>query len=115
MASEDLTEKQFGYVVPPVCHHHHPIPPPPPPPAPPPGISMQDWMNYINAYIDVRARQMYEKLKELIGQGGGSTPDVKNTVFPYIKLQRGKGTVSGIVDVYVDENGTLCSDPESAS
>lgn len=36
------------------------MPPPPPSFA---GMTMQEWMNYINQYIDVRARQIYDKLK----------------------------------------------------
>ena len=55
MADAELKEKKFGYVVqPPPCPHHHPFPPPPGPI--PPGMTMQDWMTYINSYIDVRAR-----------------------------------------------------------
>ena len=42
-----------------------PYPPPPPPGPIPPGLTVQDWMMYINSYIDVRARQLYDKLKEL--------------------------------------------------
>lgn len=44
---EDLKERKFGF-----------MPPPPPPPQCPThgGISMGDWMKYINTYIDVRAR-----------------------------------------------------------
>lgn len=30
----------------------------------PPGISTHDWIQYINSYIDIRARQIYDKLKE---------------------------------------------------
>ena len=59
----ELKPKKFGYVV-------HPPPPPPAyvfptPPPPPPGMSMTDWIAYINSYIDVRARQLYDKLKKL--------------------------------------------------
>lgn len=66
----ELKEKKFGYVVQP--------PPPPPCPLPhfpikapfpiPPGMNVQDWTLYINSYIDVRARQLYDKLKKLMQQ-----------------------------------------------
>ena len=59
----DLTEKKFGPVIPPP--RPHPVPFPPAMPIPP-GMTMQDWMSYINSYIDVRARQLYDKLKSLI-------------------------------------------------
>lgn len=55
---EDLTERQFGCVPPPPQHcmeHGH--------------VTMAEWMQYINAYIDVRARQMYDKLKGVVGTG----------------------------------------------
>ena len=42
-----------------------PYPPPPPPNPIPPGLTVQDWMMYINSYIDVRARQLYDKLRDL--------------------------------------------------
>lgn len=63
----ELKPKKFGYVV------HPPHPPAfnapyPPPPPPPPGISTTDWIAYINSYIDVRARQLYDKLKSLYQQ-----------------------------------------------
>lgn len=45
---------------------------------------MQDWINYINSYIDVRARQMYEKLKGLVVNP--PTP-VDNPVKDYILLR----------------------------
>lgn len=71
----ELKEKKFGYVVnPPPGPHKHIIPhipgnpfmQPPPPPVPlPPGMTMQDWMAYINSYIDVRARQLYDRLKDI--------------------------------------------------
>ena len=32
-------------------------------PPTPPGFTVKDWVAYINSYIDVRARQLYEKLK----------------------------------------------------
>jgi len=49
----ELKEKKFGYVVCPP--HHHCIPPCPPGPIPP-GMTVKDWTEYINSYIDVRAR-----------------------------------------------------------
>ena len=69
-------------------------------------------MNYINAYIDVRARQMYEKLKELIVSGGSSEIDIRNQIFDYVRLKTNKGGGQGVVDVYVDADGTVCSNPE---
>ena len=70
--SNGLNERKFGYVVQPNHHHCHPCPPPPPYPMPiPPGISTQDWIQYINTYIDVRARQIYDKLKKIAPGGGG--------------------------------------------
>ena len=66
----ELQEKKFGYVVHPP--HHHCVPPCPPPGPIPPGMSVKDWTDYINSYIDVRARQIYDKLKGLIPGGGGS-------------------------------------------
>ena len=70
----ELKEKKFGYVVQP------PFPPPPPPPKPypfpppprplPPGMTVADWTAYINSYIDVRARQLYDKLKGLVTKAG---------------------------------------------
>lgn len=63
---EELKPKKFGYVVHPLPPH----PPMPPLPPPPPGISMADWISYINSYIDVRARQLYDKLKSLVQQAG---------------------------------------------
>ena len=63
MAEAELKEKKFGYVVEqPSCPHHPPFPPPPGPI--PPGMTVADWTNYINSYIDVRARQLYDKLKD---------------------------------------------------
>lgn len=34
-------------------------------------ITMGEWMHYINTYIDVRARQIYDKLKALIPTSSG--------------------------------------------
>ena len=76
----DLKEKKFGFVV----QKHHPHCHPCPPPFPgsiPPGINMQDWINYINSYIDVRARQMYEKLKKLVPEGGGTGGGVQSVTY----------------------------------
>lgn len=67
----ELKPKKFGYVV------HPPAPPKfnVPPPAPP-GISTTDWIAYINSYIDVRARQLYDKLKSLYNQQIENNDDV---------------------------------------
>ena len=71
----ELKAKKFGYVVhpPPPPNFHPPYPPPPPPP---PGISMTDWIAYINSYIDVRARQLYDKLKGLYNAKIEETDDL---------------------------------------
>ena len=80
MASSDLKEKKFGYVVqPPPCPCPHPHPFPPPPGPIPPGMTVQDWMTYINSYIDLRARQLYDKLKDLKPQGSGGVQSVTYT------------------------------------
>jgi hypothetical protein len=79
-----LKPKKFGYVV---------QPPPPPQfnascpamPAPPPGISTSDWIAYINSYIDVRARQLYDKLKGLYQQVVSDSDD--NTIHNHILLR----------------------------
>ena len=70
----ELQEKKFGYVVHPP--HHHCVPPCPPPGPIPPGMSVKDWTDYINSYIDVRARQIYDKLKGLVPGGGGEKTTV---------------------------------------
>lgn len=79
----ELKPKKFGYVVhpPPPPNFHPPYPPPPPPP---PGISMTDWIAYINSYIDVRARQLYDKLKELYNK---KIEDDDDKVHDYILLR----------------------------
>ena len=56
----EMTERSFGYTC---C-------PPPNHSCTPGHITTGDWMQYINAYMDVRARQIYEKLKGMIGTGG---------------------------------------------
>ena len=59
---DEMTERSFGYT----C-----CPPPVPPHSCNPGhITTGDWMQYINAYMDVRARQIYDKLKGMIGNQG---------------------------------------------
>lgn len=77
----ELQEKKFGYVVHPP--HHHCIPPCPPPGPIPPGMSVKDWTDYINSYIDVRARQIYDKLKNMV-PGGGEKTTVTYTWSPEI-------------------------------
>ena len=84
----DLKEKKFGFVV----HPPHPMPCNPypfpcPVPGPiPPGIHTQDWLSYINSYIDVRARQMYEKLKEQLNKPS-TPPSVDNPIRDYVLLK----------------------------
>ena len=73
----EMQEKKFGYVVHPP--HHHCFPPPPGPI--PPGMSVKDWTDYINSYIDVRARQIYDKLKRLIPEGGSGSGGVQEVTY----------------------------------
>lgn len=106
MAEAELKEKKFGYVVEqPSCPHHPPFPPPPGPI--PPGMTVADWTNYINSYIDVRARQLYEKLKKLISEG--SVPGEGETSEPktYILL-KDINNPNDIYKVYI-QDGNLCS------
>ncbi len=63
--NENLKERKFGYaVLPPPPHPPCPHPPHPPHHCIPAGMTVRDWINYINSYIDVRARQLYDKLKD---------------------------------------------------
>ena len=76
----EQTERKFGYMIPPP-HDCNCVQPPHGCVQPPHGcsthheVSMADWMHYINSYIDVRARQIYDKLKGQIGTGGGGQGD----------------------------------------
>ena len=105
MAEAELKERKFGYVVqPPSCPHHHPVPPFPPPPfLIPPGMTVADWTNYINSYVDVRARQLYEKLKKIIPEGGGSSGGVNNYI-----LLRDVSKPNDVYEVYI-QDGNLQS------
>ena len=53
------------------------------PPAPP-GFTVKDWVAYINSYVDVRARQLYDKLKGLYSQ---KVEENDNVVHQYVLLQ----------------------------
>ena len=74
----DLKEKKFGYIVnnQPCPGHFHPPYPPMPPPIP--GVTMKDLIQYVNSYIDVRAKQIYEKIKE--HQGGIDKQEIIDAV-----------------------------------
>jgi len=103
----ELTEKKFGYVV---NSPHHCHPPCPPPPRPiPPSMTVKDWMEYINSYIDVRARQIYDKLKKLI-PGGGSSSEVWPKDFILLR----DISTNQVYEVYM-ENGSLSSRPHQGS
>lgn len=67
-------------------------------------MSMTDWIAYINSYIDVRARQLYDKLKGLYE---GQVDSSDNTVHNYILL-RDKGT-GDIRRVFI-HNDVICTD-----
>ena len=62
-------------------------------------------MTYINSYIDVRARQLYDKLKELYSTVNGISDD---TVHEYVLLRdqidRGK-----VYKLYM-YNGSICTE-----
>lgn len=65
---DEMTNRSFGYTG---CQPQHPHQ------CTPNHITTQDWMQYINTYIDLRARQIYDKLKGQIGDGStGSTGEV---------------------------------------
>ena len=50
---------------PPPCPHPHPLPPPVPCPHPH-GKIFQGCVTYINSYIDIRAKQLYAKIKDYV-------------------------------------------------
>ena len=50
------------------AHHHHCCGDMECFPPTPPGFTVKDWVAYINSYIDVRARQLYDKLKGMYNQ-----------------------------------------------
>ena len=60
MANSDLKPKKFGYVVqppPPVnCHHHPPVM----------AFTVDDVVDYVNKYVDVRVKQLYGKVQDNI-------------------------------------------------
>lgn len=76
----ELKEKKFGYVVQPPCPGHHP-----PFPPPPPGVTVQDLMTYINQYVDVRAKQIYNKLIEKFP--GGDMETIKTQILESIEAE----------------------------
>ena len=108
MADAELKEKKFGYVVqpppPPHCHHHPPFHG-----AIPPGMTVEDWTTYINSYIDVRARQLYDKLKDLYSSGG-VVVDTTERAHNFILL---KDEIDGTVHRITIRNGVLSSRPEN--
>lgn len=69
----EMTERSFGYACcPPQSYPHHSCNPC--------YITTGDWIQYINAYMDVRARQIYDKLKGMIGTGGSGEENVINQI-----------------------------------
>ena len=98
----ELKEKKFGYAVVPPCPPCPPHPLPPFPPGPiPPGMTVHDWVQYINNYVDVRARQIYNKLKDELDIG--STEKVHNKLL-LKDINNGK-----TYEVFM-KDGILCSD-----
>ena len=83
----DLKEKKFGYIVnnQPCPGHFHPPYPPMPPPVP--GVTMKDLIQYVNSYIDVRAKQIYEKIKE--HQGGIDKQEIIDAVIAQFRNEIG--------------------------
>ena len=83
----DLKEKKFGYIVnnQPCPGHLHPPYPPMPPPIP--GVTMKDLIQYVNSYIDVRAKQIYEKIKEQ--WGGIDKQEIIDAVIAQIRTEIG--------------------------
>lgn len=83
----DLKEKKFGYIVnnQPCPGHFHPPYPPMPPPIP--GVTMKDLIQYVNSYIDVRAKQIYEKIKE--HQGGIDKQEIIDAVIAQFRDEIG--------------------------
>lgn len=89
----EMTERSFGYTC---C-------PPPNHSCTPGHITTGDWMQYINAYMDVRARQIYEKLKGMIGTGGSD-----NITGDYLILKDQNNPNKKYKVFIVD--GTICSE-----
>ena len=70
------------------------------------GVTTGDWMQYINTYMDVRARQIYDKLKGLL-PGGDATVKKIFAGTPNVKITPESGT--GEVYIGVDDNGGVKS------
>lgn len=94
----DLKEKKFGYIVnnQPCPGHLHPPYPPMPPPVP--GVTMKDLIQYVNSYIDVRAKQIYEKIKE--HQGGIDKQEIIDAVIAQFRTEIGNEVASYITTHY---------------
>lgn len=110
-SNSTMEAKTFG-PLPGNCQHHCPPVAFPPPPPPPPHVcpthgflSPNDWMRYINQYIDVRARQIYDKLKALIKKQETPVDDSEKT-FDRILL---RDEVDGKVYMLTTRNGVLCT------
>ena len=103
--ADEMTEKKFGYVVNPPKPPMPPCPPPPPvrplPPIPP-GFAVRDWLAYINSYVDVRARQLYDKLKKLISDIDKKDNVARDAIFL-------RDTTTQIVYKVYMENGIMKS------
>ena len=94
----DLKEKKFGYIVnnQPCPGHFHPPYPPMPPPIP--GVTMKDLIQYVNSYIDVRAKQIYEKIKE--HQGGIDKQEIIDAVIAQFRNEIGEEVSRYITNHY---------------
>lgn len=83
----EMNERNLGCCPPPhQCAHHG-------------TVTMGDWMQYINTYIDVRARQIYDKLKGLIPGGGGEVNRIIAGDNVTVSPSSGKGDVTISVEV----------------
>lgn len=114
----EQTERKFGYMIPPP-HDCNCVQPPHGCVQPPHGcathheVSMADWMHYINSYIDVRARQIYDKLKGQIGTGGGQGDTVVVTPTPEDEFELPK--LIGTISVDGEEKKIYCEDAKELS
>ena len=57
-------------------------------------VTMGEWMHYINTYIDVRARQIYDKLKALIPTSSGVVNKIIAGDNITVTPESGQGTVT---------------------
>ena len=86
------------------CHHNHSCCDMDCFPPAPPGFTVKDWVAYINSYIDVRARQLYDKLKGLYSQ---QIDDATKVVHDYVLL---KDQATGQIKKLYISNDNLFTD-----